>query len=516
MDSQFQDTTLEEILAHFPLPEWPEYIPYYAPEHVGCGVYRHMVKQRQVEDYRAYQKVLEENGFELTGQIEIPEGRSVITSSFKKGNAVLGMNYNFFWRMISITYQLSDVVPDYTCDELYALIPDLPGAGNPVDYGDGNYVRTVNNTDKSDYLAYCADLEGAGFTLYAANEEGFGDSVYNALYLKDDISVSVTFVAKIGKTYVSAAKGKDIPDTLIYDANKVADNPKGSATTLHMVELYFFGNSFVFQLKNGHFIIQDGGTPCETRYLVDYLESLSGGEKPVIDAWFVTHPHRDHTGVLCNLTELPDVAERIFVNGIYFNEPSGTTMDFDSASRSDAAFMHRVCSCLQTTKGTAVPLYRPHTGERYYFNDISVDIIMSQEQLVSEKASGDINDCSTWCLFNIEGQKALLGGDGDVGGMDFIMEAYPGSFLDCEVFTALHHCHNTTNEFTDFFKKRTILVPCKTPPQMHPAENEHLRLSGEEWFLSGEGTRVLTFPYTVGTSVCKEHSEWKYHNPGLF
>ena len=120
MDSQFQDTTIEEIYAHFPLPEWPEYIPYYAPEHVGCGVYRHMVKQRQVEDYRAYQKVLEENGFVLTGQIEIPEGRSVITSSYKKGNAVLGMNYNFFWRMISITYQLSDVVPGYTCDELYA------------------------------------------------------------------------------------------------------------------------------------------------------------------------------------------------------------------------------------------------------------------------------------------------------------------------------------------------------------------------------------------------------------
>ena len=512
MENKFQDTTLEQILSHFPLPEWPEYIPPYEPEHVGCGVYRYIVKQRQVSDYRAYQKVLEDNGFEQIGKIEQPEGRSVITSSYKKGSAVLGMNYNFFWRMICITYQLTDVIPDYTEQELFAQIPDLPNADSPVDYGDGNYVRTAKNSTKEDYANYRKALEDAGFSLYVANEEGFADSVYNALYLKGDVSVSVTHVARIGKTYVSGAKGNDISDKLIYDPQEVASNPTDAKTTLHMVELYFFGNSFVFQLKNGHFIVQDGGTPHETKYFIDYLISLSCDEKPIIDGWFVTHPHRDHTGVLCNLTEIPEYADKIRVEGIYFNEPSGTTMDFDSASRSDAAFMHRVCTCLKTSKGTDVPLYRPHTGERYYFNDISVDIIMCQEQLLSEKASGDINDCSTWCLFNVEGQKAMLGGDGDEGGMNFIMDAYPGSFLDCEVFTALHHCHNTTNEFTDYFKKRTILVPCKTPPTMRPEENEHLRQSGEEWFLYGEGTRVLTFPYTVGTSKCLPHFEWKYHN----
>ncbi len=512
MENKFQDTTLEEILAHFPLPVWPDGIPPVEPFEVGCGVYSHIVKQQQLQDYRAYQKLLEENGFVQIGKIEHPEGRSVITSSYKKGNALLGMNYNSFWRAIYINYQITDVIPGYTQEELFAQIPDMPGAGAPVDYGDGNYVRTAKGTNRSDYISYREVLENEGFTLYAANEEGFGDSVYSALYLKKDVSVSVTYVARVGKTYVSAAMGKAISDKLIYDPKDVASNPANAATTMHMVELYHFGNSFMFQLKNGHFIVQDGGTPNETKYLIDYLCSLAGNEKPIIEGWFITHPHRDHDGVLCNLTELPEYADKIFVEGIYFNEPAGTTMDFDFASRSDAAFIHRVCTCLKTTKGTDVPLYRPRTGERYYFNDISVDIIMSQEQLLSEKASGDINDCSTWCLFNIEGQKAMLGGDGDIGGMEFIMDAYPSEFLDSDVFTALHHCHNTTDKFTDYFKKKTILVPCKTPPLMHPAENEHLRRSGEEWFLYGEGTRVLTFPYTVGTSKCLPHFEWKYHN----
>ena len=86
-----------------------------------------------------------------------------------------------------------------------------------------------------------------------------------------------------------------------------------------------------------------------------------------------------------------------------------------------------------------------------------------------------------------------------------------GEYLDCEVFSSLHHCHNTTIKFTDYFKKGTVLVTCKTEPQMHPEENGHLKDVSDEWFLQGEGTRILTFPYRVGESECRAHFDWKYH-----
>ena len=45
----------------------------------------------------------------------------------------------------------------------------------------------------------------------------------------------------------------------------------GAQTKLYIVELWHFGNSFVFQLKNGHFIISDGGTEHELPYLLAEL-----------------------------------------------------------------------------------------------------------------------------------------------------------------------------------------------------------------------------------------------------
>lgn len=77
-----------------------------------------------------------------------------------------------------------------------------------------------------------------------------------------------------------------------YKDEYVKDNIAGAKTTLHMVELSDYGNSFVVQLKNGHFILNDGARLEDLEPLITYLEELPPkGEKPVIEAWMVSHPH---------------------------------------------------------------------------------------------------------------------------------------------------------------------------------------------------------------------------------
>ena len=508
----YQYPSEEEVLYGIPMPEVEDELILIHPEHVGGSVYRYMAQQQTVRNYYTYLKALEEAGFTKIGGVDKPEGRSVITATYQKGNRVVGTNYNFFWRRINLTFQFWPELP-YTGTELYQEIPALPGAGLPEDVGANNYMLTAKNTTKADYDSYLSTLENAGFTLFANNgDEGLGGHVYNASYIKDNISISVTHFVRTETTYVSAVKDLPFSDHLHYDPDEVAVNPDGAKTTLHMPEHYIAGGStFIIQLKSGHFIIQDGGLPNETRYLLDYLEELSGGSKPIIDAWFITHPHRDHTGVLLNMAFEEGHAERVIVEGIYFNEPSGPVVDFDCGARGDVQSLHEVSKILKRSTGANPQIYRTRTGERYYFNDVTAEMIFAQEQLPKEAYSGDVNDSSTWALFIIEGQKVLLGGDGDVGGMAKIMEIYPGEYLDSDVFSSLHHCHNTTDKFTDYFMKKTILVTCKFEPQMHKAQNDHLRDIAEEWFLYGEGTRILTFPYRVGESKVREHNTWKYH-----
>lgn len=106
-------------------------------------------------------------------------------------------------------------------------------------------------------------------------------------------------MVKTNLTYIVAEENVALSERLIYKKEYADNLIPGAQTTLHMVELHQSGNSFVLQLKNGHFILCDGGYTEDLAFLLEYLESLvPEGEKPVIEAWMITHLHVDHAALL--------------------------------------------------------------------------------------------------------------------------------------------------------------------------------------------------------------------------
>lgn len=285
-----------------------------------------------------------------------------------------------------------------------------------------------------------------------------------------------------------------------------------------MLELYDYGNSFVIQLKNGHFILNDGGTKEDFPYLVEYLESLvPEGEKPVIDAWFISHPHGDHIGWLKGIYEHQDYIERFCVEAIYFNLPGEDIYIWESSQTDE--FVKRYIY-LSDSKGETPKVYRPEIGQRYYFDDITVDIVSTQEQLVPENHTQTVNDSSMWLMYTIEGQKFMLCGDAAAGAAKNAMRIYDSSYFEMDVFTAFHHGLNVYDYFTDYCTFKTVLYPgyrcgskSTAEDRVHEAENAHLIESAQEAIAYGKGTVVLTFPYEVGTAEIMPAQEWIYH-PG--
>ena len=98
----------------------------------------------------------------------------------------------------------------------------------------------------------------------------------------------------------------------------------------------------------------------------------------------------------------------------------------------------------KTASGEKPQIYRLQTGERYYFNDITMDVAMSQDLVMLENYSGDFNDSSTWLVFEIDGQTCLFGGDGEDGGMRNMMRTYGKDYMNFDIFQALHHSNNTS------------------------------------------------------------------------
>ena len=96
--------------------------------------------------------------------------------------------------------------------------------------------------------------------------------------------------------------------------------------------------------------------------------------------------------------------------------------------------------------------------------------------------------------------------------MRFVKDAYSREYLELDIFTLNHHGFNTWNEFTDYATIKTALFTVqKDTPVRRTRENDYLRQKAEEWFVWGDGTKIMTFPYKTGEYQCLSQQEWIYH-----
>lgn len=388
-------------------------------------------------------------------------------------------------------------------------------AGKTIDYGDETYVIDVNGTSTEDYRQYLNTLANDGFKKYVDNgEEGLDGSVLSATYTKDKLTITVIHIVKRDKTYISASETMNLSEHLFYKDEYVKDNKKGAKTKVHMPEMYEYGNSFIIQLKNGHFILNDGGYEQDMPYLLDYLESLvPDGEKPVIEAWFISHGHLDHVGPFVAFMRDFSQADRICVEGIYFTKPSEELLQ-EYNMKTDVQNAIIGSYALKTSSGESTAIYRPQTGQRYYFNDITIDILHTQEQLVTGNYLNGFNESSTWMMYNIEGQKFMLCGDAGEGSVLAVKRTYNQEYFNVDVMAVFHHGTNVYDSYVDYFNYKTLIYPhymSGTTVEGRIEATKKLLERTQEAMSWGDGAKILTFPYKIGTYQSLPLQEWSYH-----
>lgn len=418
---------------------------------------------------------------------------------------------------------------DWTEREELQEVPALVVEGTRIeeaqDYGDGTYGIIVVGTTLSDYQEYLTLVEMAGFEKVVDNgETGLVETIYTSSYKRDNLALTVTQVVSTEKTYIMACKDLEFSKHLFYDKSYVADNEAGRKTKVHNLELWDSGNSFIFELKNGHFIINDGGQTIEDlKHLLDYLEALvPAGEKPVIEAWIFSHTHTDHIGAFMELANHVEYTSRIIVNGIYWNVPNYEVyVAYDSYGYSYLSTAKIIAKMLRTTEGDSPKIYHLQSGQRYYFNDITMDVLHTQEQIIRENYYGNLNDASVWLMYNIDGDNFLLAGDAERGSTDVVMNTFASEYFDLKVFTVFHHAINMWNDFTDYLSYDVALYPnyrvaSKDGNDKGIAANlaKYINDNAKEGFAWGKGTAVLTFPYELGTGEFKPGLDWSKYATG--
>lgn len=387
--------------------------------------------------------------------------------------------------------------------------------------GDGNFVTTVTGTTKANYDNYLSLVAAADFVKVADN--AIDGSVYSTTYTREKLVLCVTYFSKTSETTISYYEGA-ASEHLVYDAEEVAANADDAVTTMSMMELFAYGNSFVIQLKNGHFLISDGGMEYEIEYLLDYLDELTPGDAiPVVDGWFITHAHEDHCGAFNAFYDKEDLASRVYVEGVYYSSPNEEVVltNAGGGQSKDYVLSRVIKGVVRNSKGEPTTLYRPQTGQRYYFNDTTIDILLAQEQLSVDATDANIsyrsnlNSSSTICLFTSENQTCLLSGDLEETGFDWLFENYNETmFSTLDFFTLNHHGFNTGETIANTITANTVLLTLKDKFDDRCAEYiEVLIGKAKESMAWGNGTVVFTFPHTAGNKSYKvlTPNTWKYH-----
>lgn len=383
---------------------------------------------------------------------------------------------------------------------------------NALNTGLGNYTLTKTDVEPSTITAYRAALVALGFEELYKNgvtvSEG-GDvtyGVYNGSFVKDDgnwlLHVIYSSFDKVLNITIST-EGRGALSPRLNSSNIQAAKESDNSVKLAMLSLqgsqtiredftYCYGNSFVFSLpQEGHYIISDGGNKTDLEGLLEYVRRNPDAEGNVyIDAWIVSHQHSDHFALIESVYNDPSLIDGVYVEAFYINEPNATTYAGDSVDMDVRSHNQRLAMALFRTAptGESSKVYRMSTGQKYYFDGLSMDVILTHDvmnrSLITTYDVSAVNRSSAVVLFTTDdGRKIFIGGDADRANMRYIVSmygkddnGYTSSALlqGIDVFVALHHGKNSSyaasnkkadNTFvnyltTDESRFTYVLYPC--------------------------------------------------------
>ena len=272
-------------------------------------------------------------------------------------------------------------------------------------------------------------------------------------------------------------------------------------TTIHQLKttgIPLDGMSYVIECEDGSTAVIDGGMDNgDAEILLGFLKKLSGGGKPVIDVWFLTHAHPDHIFACKGMGERH--ADEVTVKKLVYEFPP---MDF--RVKRDPGTVHEIDlfeKAAANFKG--VEIVTPRAGDVFRFGGTVFEVLFTCSDLppLSLVPNQGTNDTSTVLRLTAEGQSVLFLGDVERAA-DKVIIARHGASLKSDVCQIAHHgsVHSSSKEFYDLVDPRFLLWPVgadRFEKQLRTVGvDRHLIGSGriEDIFVSGHGTVSLEMP----------------------
>ncbi|MBQ9544425.1 MAG: hypothetical protein IJV00_04785 [Clostridia bacterium] len=367
-------------------------------------------------------------------------------------------------------------------------LPVIPGADetNYADCSDGFYAVSYQYFDPEQFTEYLGEFEKAGFEKLCENAVGDtrsavftdGTTEVHAYYLYDSEVIRVVF------------------GPLGYGVPREEESVEGSAS-LTLLPLKQFGLSMIFTLPDGRFVVVDGGQQSESRNLVKYLaENAPEEEMPVVAAWFFTHAHPDHTYAFFGVRD-PSLYQQITVENFVFNFPC---LDVYERYEPDCIAQTKnvrdtISFCFPDAK-----IIKPHTGDQMKLGGLTVDFLMTQEDLAPYSLS-DFNSSSLVMRFALAGTTVMVTGDMSEANFALVNANYSPEDLKCDILQVPHHGWNRNKRFFESVDAEIVFIPnngaSEAPTLFKGYDIENVTKKALALYACAEKTVTIPLPYTA-------------------
>ena len=190
--------------------------------------------------------------------------------------------------------------------------------------------------------------------------------------------------------------------------------------------------SYVIRSVGGKVIVIDGGWAGDAPYLKRFLVGLGG----CVEAWFLTHPHRDHVQALSAI--LAD-AGPIRIEAVYASLPDEDWVrKYGSEEEHDVVV--RFNAQLRAANRRVVEL---RTGQEIRIDGIRIEVLGVKNPEIHGNA---VNNSSLVLRFSDAAKSVLFLGDLGVEGGEKLLRSRYRSRLPADYVQMAHHGQNGVNE----------------------------------------------------------------------
>lgn len=393
-----------------------------------------------------------------------------------------------------------DIVSQYKTEENGAVSVSIPAeALNIVDVHSGSkalnavpvfkgteFVATSTSDKNVDqiilddataesYAAYISELEAAGYNKYTEND--INGTLFTTLY-NSEYTLNVGYYKPYDECRIVIEPFEE--KTLI---GLESDN-KYTAVTTSQITMFgceykensgaYKGNglSLLYRLADGSFVIVDGGHDTNSSYWANNLinaikeqaKGYASGKDIRIAAWFISHAHGDHMGMLnkeaSQFGKLFTV-ERVIAN-LMSNEEIEKSLTSSYKSNFGGGEANTTNKVRNAARALGADLIQCHAGQRFYFADTVFEILYTSEMfapsIVNALNTSSILVRSITTDASGKSTSAMVMGDVTGPAMAICNKLY-GTNLDCDIVQVAHHGYQTWGNDTAMASSYKLMKP---------------------------------------------------------